>query len=92
MNGDNPGHRIMDNREKKKMYLTVADLSTMGIAMVLCILLGLAAGFYLDRTFGTEPILTLVFIFGGILAGFRIMYKTYMRFFSEGNSDGPDHK
>ena len=48
MNGDNPGHRIMDNREKKKMYLTVADLSTMGIAMVLCILLGLAAGFYLD--------------------------------------------
>jgi ATP synthase protein I len=92
MNGNNPGHRIMDNREKKKMYLTVADLSTMGIAMVLCILLGLAAGFYLDRTFGTEPILTLLFIFGGILAGFRIMYKTYMRFFSEGKSDGPDHK
>lgn len=89
---DNPGHRKMDDKEKKKMYLTVADLSTMGIAMVLCILLGLAAGFYLDRTFGTEPILTLLFIFGGILAGFRIMYKTYMRFFSEGKSDGPDHK
>lgn len=88
---DNPGHRIMDERDKKKMYLTVADLSTMGIAMVLCIVLGLAAGFYLDRTFGTEPILTLVFIFGGILAGFRIMYKTYMRFFNEGKSDGPDH-
>jgi ATP synthase protein I len=82
----------MDDKEKKKMYLTVADLSTMGIAMVLCIVLGLALGFYLDGKFGTEPILTLVFIFGGILAGFRIMYKTYMRFFNEGKPDGPDHK
>ncbi len=79
----------MDDKEKKKMYLTVADLSTMGFAMVIAIVLGLVAGLYLDSRFGTEPIFTLLFIFGGILAGFRIMYKTYMRFFSEGNSDEP---
>jgi ATP synthase protein I len=78
----------MNDREKKKMYLTVADLSTMGFAMVIAIVLGLVAGLYLDTRFGTEPIFTLLFIFGGILAGFRIMYKTYMRFFSEGKSDG----
>ena len=82
----------MDDRQNKKMYLTVADLSTMGIAMVLCIVLGLFAGFYLDGKFGTEPILTLAFIFAGILAGFRIMYKTYMRFFSEEKSDASDNK
>ena len=82
----------MDDKEKKRMYLTVADLSTMGIAMVLCIVLGLTSGFFLDRYFGTEPILILVFLFGGILAGFRIMYKTYMRFFSEEKSNGPDHR
>ncbi len=77
-----------EDREKKKIYLTVADLSTIGIAMVLCIVVGLAVGIFLDRTFGTDPIFTLILLFGGILAGFRIMYKAYMRFFNEGNSDG----
>ncbi|HOO44967.1 MAG TPA: AtpZ/AtpI family protein [Deltaproteobacteria bacterium] len=81
----------MNDKEKKKMYLTVADLSTMGFAMVIAIVLGLIAGLYLDTRFDTEPIFTLLFIFGGILAGFRIMYKTYMRFFSEGKSDGSDN-
>ncbi len=75
-----------DDKEKKKMYLTVADLSTMGFAMVLSIVLGLVAGVYLDRRFGTDPIFTFVFLFGGIMAGFRMMYKTYMRFFSEDKS------
>ena len=74
---------MADNKEKRKIYLTVADLSTMGFAMVLSIIIGLAAGFYLDGRFGTEPIFTFVFLFGGIMAGFRMMYKTYMRFFKE---------
>ncbi|HRZ77481.1 MAG TPA: AtpZ/AtpI family protein [Bacteroidales bacterium] len=77
-----------ENREKKKIYLTVADLSTMGIAMVLCIVLGLAAGIFLDSRFDTGPIFTLIALFGGILAGFRIMYKAYMRFFSDDSSSG----
>lgn len=72
-----------EKRYKKNMYLTVADLSTMGFAMVASIVLGLMAGFYLDRYLGTEPIFTFILLFGGILAGFRMMYKTYMRFFNE---------
>lgn len=74
------------DKERRKMYLTVADLSTMGFAMVFSIILGLIAGFYLDSKLGTEPILTFIFLFGGIMAGFRMMYKTYMRFFSEDKS------
>ena len=77
-----------ENREKKKIYLTGADLSTMGIAMVLCIVLGLAAGIFLDSRFDTGPIFTLIALFGGILAGFRIMYKAYMRFFSDDSPSG----
>lgn len=72
-----------EKRERKKMYLTVADLSTMGFAMVASIVLGLIGGFYLDKYLGTEPIFTFILLFGGIMAGFRMMYKTYMRFFSE---------
>ncbi len=76
-----------ERRDKKKMYLTVADLSTMGFAMVFSIVLGLIAGFYLDSYLGTEPIFTFILLFGGIMAGFRMMYKTYMRFFSEEKSN-----
>ena len=43
----------MDDKEKKKMYLTVADLSTMGFAVVLSIVVGLVIGIYLDSRFGT---------------------------------------
>jgi F0F1-type ATP synthase assembly protein I len=80
----------MDQPSKKKSVLQMADLTNMGVAMVLCIVLGLVVGLYLDSKLGTEPIFTLVLIFGGILAGFRIMYKTYMRFFSEEKSNGSD--
>ncbi len=76
-----------EQNDKKTIYLTIADLSTMGIAIVLCIALGLAGGIYLDLKLGTEPVCTLLFLFGGILAGFRIMYKSYMRFFDKGGSD-----
>ena len=41
--------------------------------------------------FGTEPILTLLLLLCGLLAGFRYMYKTYMRFFGE-ELKGDDHK
>ncbi len=78
---------MAQDNDKRKMYLTVADLSTMGFAMVLSIVIGLFAGFYLDGKFGTEPIFTFVFLFGGIMAGFRMMYKTYMRFFKDIDSE-----
>jgi ATP synthase protein I len=81
--------KLAEDREKKRMYLTVADLSTMGFAVVLSIVVGLIAGIFIDKYLGTEPIFTLILIFGGILSGFRIMYKSYMRFFNdEGKSDG----
>jgi F0F1-type ATP synthase assembly protein I len=79
---------MADDKEKRKMYLTVADLSTMGFAMVLSIVLGLFAGVYLDNRFSIDPpIFTFVFLLGGIMAGFRMMYKTYMRFFKEENPE-----
>jgi len=71
-----------------KTALQWADVTNMGVAMVLCIVLGLAAGIFLDSRFDTGPIFTLIALFGGILAGFRIMYKAYMRFFSDDSSSG----
>ena len=48
--------------------------SSMGIAMVLATVIGLALGYWLDRLFGTSPWLTLIFLMVGIVAGFRNIY------------------
>ncbi|OPZ60372.1 MAG: ATP synthase protein I [Deltaproteobacteria bacterium ADurb.Bin510] len=63
--------------------MQMAELASLGIAMVAATLVGLFFGLYLDRHFGTAPILTLVFLFFGIAAGFRIMYQDYVRYFKE---------
>jgi len=81
----------MSSGGRKRSILQVADLVNMGVAMALCVVMGLAFGVYLDGKFGTEPILTLLLLLCGLLAGFRYMYKTYMRFFGE-DLKGDDHK
>ncbi len=48
--------------------------SSMGIAMVLATVIGLALGLWLDGLFGTKPWLTLIFLVVGIVAGFRNIY------------------
>lgn len=80
----------MDDPGKKKQLLQLADLTTVGWAMVLSIIVGLAVGWYVDRWLGTEPIFTLLLLFLGILSGFRMMYKVYMRFFNEEKNHDPD--
>ena len=52
----------------------LAVASTMGMSLVLATVLGLAAGYYLDRYFGTKPWLTIVFLVLGIIAGFKNIY------------------
>ena len=53
--------------------------SSVGLAMVLATVIGLAAGYYLDKWLGTSPWLTLVFLVLGIVAGFRNLYVMMKR-------------
>lgn len=66
-----------------KSVLQWADVTNMGVSMVLCIMMGLVLGIFLHNYFGISPYYTLLFLFGGILAGFRIMYKTFVKFFDQ---------
>ena len=64
--------------ETKRMIRTLGHVSTVGLAMALSIGIGAVAGHYLDRYFGTEPWLFLIFLGFGVVAAFRnlfIMYK-----------------
>ncbi|MFH1092320.1 MAG: AtpZ/AtpI family protein [Pseudomonadota bacterium] len=63
----------MDPKTKKFLKLG-ALASSVGLAMVLATVIGLAVGYYLDKWLGTSPWLTLIFLLLGIVAGFRNLY------------------
>ncbi len=59
---------------KKRDWRNIKDMayySSLGLQVALSIVIGLAAGVYLDRKFGLTPWLTLTGLFLGIAAGFR---------------------
>jgi len=58
-------------RETVRSLKELAYYSSLGFQVALSIVLGLAAGVYLDRRFAMQPWLTLVGLAMGIAAGFR---------------------
>ena len=59
-------------RETRRYYRELAYFSSLGLAVALSIVIGLAVGVYLDRkVFNTTPWFTLIGIIVGIIAGYR---------------------
>ena len=58
-------------RDTRRLLRELAYYSSLGFQIALSVVIGLAAGIYLDRRFGTTPWLTLIFLGMGIVAGFR---------------------
>jgi ATP synthase protein I len=67
-------------KQETREYLRIlARASSVGLAMVLATVIGLAIGYFLDRLFGTFPWLMMIFFGFGIVAGFRNIYILYKR-------------
>lgn len=58
-----------------KIPLRDAGAISIGIELVVSVIIGLSAGAWLDRRFGTSPWLTLVGIMVGSAAGFRSLLQ-----------------
>ena len=54
-------------------------LSQIGISIVVCILIGVFLGRFLDQFFGTSPWLLLIFSLFGAGAAFRYIYDIFKR-------------
>jgi ATP synthase protein I len=65
--------------ETKKYIKLLAQVSTMGLSMVLALVISIAIGFYLDKWFQTSPWFFLIFMVLGIVAGFRNIYVIMKR-------------
>ncbi|MDY6905357.1 MAG: AtpZ/AtpI family protein [Thermodesulfobacteriota bacterium] len=60
--------------DTKQAVRDLAYYSSLGFSIVLAIFIGLFSGIYLDGKFGTQPVLTFVFLGLGIAAGFRNIF------------------
>jgi ATP synthase protein I len=61
---------------EKSAWNALAELSSIGFAMVLATVIGLVGGYYADRWLGTQPWLLLVGLGFGIAAGFVIFFRS----------------
>jgi ATP synthase protein I len=60
-------------------WKALGELSTIGLALVLSTVIGLAGGYYLDRWLGSSPWLTLIGLVLGIAAGFVNLFRSVKR-------------
>lgn len=65
---------------KRKMYMEIASMlslvSQIGLMILISILGCTFIGKFLDSKFGTDPVLTLIFLLLGIGGAFMSVYKT----------------
>ncbi|SCX77331.1 AtpZ/AtpI family protein [Desulfoluna spongiiphila] len=59
------------NKEIAQILKELSYYSSLGLQVAISILLGVGFGIFLDRFFGTTPVLMLIFLVLGIAAAFR---------------------
>lgn len=72
----NSSDRESGGQEKPKLK-SLLYASTAGLSLVISTFVGLAMGYGLDRLFGgrTSPWFTIIFLFLGIISGFRDLFR-----------------
>ncbi len=67
-------------QQKINTIRTIGALSTVGFSFVLAIVIGVAAGYYIDNHFGTKPWGFLIGFAFGLAAGVLNVVRTSKRF------------
>jgi ATP synthase protein I len=57
------------SQSKKESTRKILELSSIGLALPSSIAIGLFLGYYLDKLFGTDPWLLIIFLLFGIASG-----------------------
>jgi ATP synthase protein I len=64
---------------EESSWKALAELSSIGMTLVLATVIGLAVGYFLDRYLGTSPWLILIGLGLGIAAGFVNLFRAVKR-------------
>ncbi len=89
----NPNDDDEPRTSQAGMMRAIGALSSVGIAFVLAVVMGFAAGYGLDRLTGLSPLFTILFFFFGVAAGILNVIRTATAY---GREDAqhrpPDHR
>lgn len=61
---------------KGRKFYDLLKFSSLGLEMGAAVVIGLLAGMFLDRKFGTDPWLTLLFMILGFVAAAQALIRT----------------
>jgi ATP synthase protein I len=61
--------------DKRELVKSLISYSSLGLEMGLCVAIGIAIGYFLDRYFMTSPYLTIIFMIFGIVAAMKSIYQ-----------------
>ena len=64
---------------EESSWKALAELSSIGMTLVLATVIGLAIGYFLDRALGTSPWLIMIGLGLGIAAGFVNLFRSVKR-------------
>ncbi len=64
---------------EQSSWKALAELSSIGMTLVLATVIGLVGGYYLDRWLGTSPWLVMIGLGLGIAAGFVSLFRSVKR-------------
>jgi len=67
------------DEDAKRTVRILGYISTLGLAMALCVAIGVFTGYYIDKKFGTAPWFFFIFLGFGIVAAFRTLYIMYKK-------------
>lgn len=77
---DPPKIPKITNKQRREMMKALSIFSQVGVSMVVCVLMGVLAGRFLDSLLGTAPWMLFLFAFLGAGAAFKTMYDLSKRF------------
>ncbi len=68
-----------DDPQGKTERFQTMRLASVGIEMALAVIIGFFVGYWLDERFDTSPVLSLVFLALGTVAGMRGLFRAARR-------------
>lgn len=83
MGSKNENDETETSKSKNNRLTTYASATSVGMEMGLAIGVGAGIGYWLDKRFGTQPYLVLLFTFFGIGAAFKALMREVNKFINK---------
>jgi ATP synthase protein I len=75
------------SEDKREVIKSLISYSSLGLEMGLCVAIGIAIGYFLDRYFTTSPYLTIIFMIFGVIAAMKTIYQLMKKLEKENERD-----